>query len=367
MFAVLLSAVCIFSLTACTSIAYYSQATVGHLSLLIQRRPIDTVLQDPALDNEIKAKLREVQKIRDFASNSLSLPDNDSYRSFADIKRQYVVWNVFATPSLSLTPIESCFFVVGCLSYRGYYAESDARAFGDELRAAGHDVYVGGVAAYSTLGWFDDPVLNTMFYWDNRRLAKLIFHELTHQLLYVKNDALFNESFATGFAELGLQRWLQENTAQAPSLGQANSEQTLAALPASPNDEKTRETAFIEMLLDTQEQLKALFSGTLSDQEKLRDKALIFSELRGEYKRFKERFSYSGYDTWMSEDLNNAKISSVVTYHSYDNAFKHLLQQVDNDIDQFITVVKAIAALQAEARHECLVKLTTDQQHRCDI
>ena len=288
---------CLFTLTGCTTIAYYSQATAGHVELLLKRRPISEALSDNTLSDDVKAKLREVQKIRKFATTELSLPDNDSYKSFADIERPYVVWNVFATPELSLIPIESCFFVVGCLSYRGYYAESDAETFAEELRAAGHDVYVGGVAAYSTLGWFDDPVLNTMLYWDNRRLAKLIFHELTHQLVYVKNDALFNESLATSFADIGLQRWLA-----IPAEGVPKNNNTLES-------SKARELDFIQMILVAQRQLETLFASNLNIEKKRHDKKAIFENLLLSYEEFKQKWSgYTGYDDWMKKDLNNAKM-----------------------------------------------------------
>lgn len=327
---------------------------MGHVELLLKRRPITEALSDDTLGPETKEKLRLVQKIRHFASVELKLPDNDSYRSFADIERRYVVWNVFATPALSLIPIESCFFVVGCLSYRGYYDEANAQAFADELRVAGHDVYVGGVAAYSTLGWFDDPVLNTMLYWDDRRLARLIFHELTHQLVYVKNDALFNESLATSFADIGLQRWLlapENNT-----LSQNDSVEL----------DKARELDFIQMILGAQRRLDGLYASESSIEIKRKNKAAIFAELLREYEQFKNKWAgYNGYDDWMLKDLNNAKIASVVTYHSYDKSFQHLLQQVDNELPRFIKQVKAIANLGAKERHACLRELNLDKDFRC--
>ena len=328
---------------------------MGHLSMLSKRQPIEDVLSAPDVPEIVKTKLRLVQEVRRFASSELLLPDNDSYLSYADLKRRFVVWNVFATPALSLQPVESCFVVVGCLSYRGYYKEADARAFAAELRAAGNDVYIGGVAAYSTLGWFDDPVLNTMLYWDDRRLARLIFHELTHQLLYVKNDTLFNESFATNFAEIGLEKWYEQRKPGASNDAQQTAEHDTA-----------REIDFIAMIQRTQQTLATLYASDAGDRKKQEQKTNIFNALQHEYQAFKQRWSgYDGYDDWMTNDLNNAKIASVVTYHSYDDAFKHLLEQSDYELAEFIEKVKSIAALDTERRHKCLETLSIDKEHRC--
>lgn len=349
--AVALGIILLLSMSACVSVSYYSQATVGHLSLLAKRRPIDKVLQDPATSEALKSKLEKILEIRRFATEALSLPDNNSYKSYVDLGRRYVVWNVFATPALSLIPIESCFFIVGCLNYRGYYSESDAMAFAEELRAAGHDVYVGGVAAYSTLGYFNDPVLNTMLVWDDRRTAKLIFHELTHQLLYVKNDTLFNESFATSFADIGLSRWLAHNK----DLGDAD---IISA--------KEREIAFIDMLLTYQQRLEALYSTDQSTAEKLQQKQRIFDELDVAYQQYKKRWSgYAGYDEWMATDLNNAKLSSIATYHSYDMAFQHMLARAQGNLQAFIALVQQVASLEHDLRHACLTELTSDAMHPC--
>ncbi|MEM7467390.1 MAG: aminopeptidase [Pseudomonadota bacterium] len=339
----------------CTSVAYYGQATRGHLSILAQRQSLEDVITDSATPDAVKEKLKLVREIRKFASDSLLLPENNSYQSYVDLKRRYVVWNVFAAPALSLQPIESCFVIVGCLSYRGYYAKEDAEAFAEQLRQDGHDVYLGGVAAYSTLGWFDDPVLNTMLYWDDRRLARLIFHELTHQLLYVKDDAKFNESFATSFAEIGLQRWLINSSA-------AQTEDVNELL----RKDKAREIDFIEILQHTQHRLKDIYASSSPSEDKFRDKQAAFAALLVDYEQFKQRWNgYAGYDDWMTKDLNNAKIASVATYHSYDDAFQHILNNVDNDIARFLNAVRAIAALDQDARHRCLRELTANKDYQC--
>ena len=180
---------------------YYMQAISGHSDLMSRRQPVDEVIADEAVPEEIRVKLALVQEARDFAVTELLLPDNDSYRSYADLERDYVVWNVFAAPEFSLEPVTWCFPVAGCVAYRGYFDEEDARAKAEQMREDGFDVATGGIPAYSTLGRFDDPVLNTMMRWRDTDLVATIFHELAHQVLYVKDDTAFNESFATAVEE----------------------------------------------------------------------------------------------------------------------------------------------------------------------
>ena len=196
-------------LGGCAQIGYYTQAVHGQLSLLDAAKPIDDVLADPGASEQLKSRLAKVKQIRAYAVSELSLPDNRSYTSYADLKRPYVLWNVVATPELSLTPHQWCFPIAGCVDYRGYYHEADAQAFGTELRTEGYDVLVGGVPAYSTLGWFNDPVLSTFFVgYPDAELARMLFHELAHQIVYVKGDSQFNESFATAVEEEGVERWM---------------------------------------------------------------------------------------------------------------------------------------------------------------
>src|SRR6185295_4027488 len=170
-------------------------------------KPIPEVIATTS-DAALKGRLMRAQEIRAFASRELGLPDNRSYTSYADLERPYAVWNVFATPELSLTPRQWCFPVAGCVAYRGYFAEADARAEAARLKAEGDDVWVSGVPAYSTLGYFDDPVLSTFVRWPDVEVARMVFHELAHQVVYVKDDTQFNESFAVAVEEAGVERWL---------------------------------------------------------------------------------------------------------------------------------------------------------------
>ncbi len=195
-------------LSGCSNLAYYSQAIAGHWQLLHQRRPVDEVLADPATPPVLRQRLETARRLRDFASTELALPDNGSYRSYADLQRPYVVMNVFAAPELSLQLREWCFLVVGCVYYRGYFDADTARQFAATLHARGDDVYLAGIPAYSTLSWFDDPLLNTFVNWPTARLAELMFHELAHQRLFVAGDTDFNEAFATAVGHLGTRHWL---------------------------------------------------------------------------------------------------------------------------------------------------------------
>ena len=200
-------------ITGCANLAYYTQAANGQFALLSAARPIDQWLADPATDTGLKDRLAKAQAMRRFAVRELGLPDNASYSSYADVKRPFVLWNVVATPALSMEPKKWCFPVAGCVSYRGYYSKEEAQAYAAELRAEGNDVQVSGVPAYSTLGWFNDPFISTFIHYPDGELARLVFHELAHQVVYAVGDSEFNESFATAVEEAGVQRWLAVHTA----------------------------------------------------------------------------------------------------------------------------------------------------------
>jgi len=325
--------------SGCSTIAYYRQAIGGHLDIMCRRVDVEKVVHDPGTDPELRRQLELVARARGFASETLLLPDNDSYRSYVDIGRPFVVWNVFAAPELSLDPIRSCFLFVGCLSYRGYFDEKAAENAARVLRAEGNDVFVGGVAAYSTLGWFDDPVLNTMLTWGDVRLVEVIFHELAHQLIYVDDDSVFNESFATAVAEFGIQMWLAKEP---------------AALAIYAENE-LRENAFYALLLDFQERLEALYRSDVGDAEKRERKSALYASLVADYEALKLTWAgYTGFDEWMYTDLNNAKIASVATYRNYVPAFRTILKEADHDLERFYAAVRALASESPERRQQCL-------------
>jgi predicted aminopeptidase len=335
------------TLQGCATLAYYLQSANGQMEVLAKRRPIATIIADDRQDPSIREGLRLVEQLRRFAVEELALPDNGSYRSYSDLGRPYVIYNVFATPELSMEPVRSCFPFVGCLDYRGYFSERMARAHAQSQRAKGYDVFVGGVAAYSTLGWFDDPVLNSMLRWDEAHTARFIFHELAHQRLYVKNDTAFNEAFAETVAERGLERWLQMrvDASRADVIRRA----------------ELREEQFIAIVLSAKSELERAYAATWPDTEKRAMKHVTLERLRRNYQQLKLDWGgVSSYDAWIANDLNNAKISAVVTYNDDIPAFRALLQRAAGDMPQFYELAERVGRLSAERRRACIEGLKRD-------
>lgn len=328
-------------LGGCSVLGYYQQGFAGQLDLMRRSQAIESLLAEDSTDPELRRRLQLVLDIRRFAINKLQLPDNGSYLQYADLERPYVVWNVFAAPEFSLEPVKSCFPVVGCLSYRGYFKEDDAREAAAELAAQGNDVYVGGVAAYSTLGWFADPVLNSMLRWNDVRLARLIFHELAHQKLYAEDDSDFNEAFATAVGEIGVERWLSE---------QGREEDIRAWQPY-----RSRQQDFLELVGKTAERLRKLYA-IQADVDAMRAaKAEVLADMRLEYRQLRDgRWAgYDGYDHWF-QTVNNARIAAVSTYHSLVPRFVERYQQSGGDIRAFYADVAQAATLPAMARRRWL-------------
>lgn len=337
---VLLAVVGIFAVASCSNeVRYYAQCVQGHTGILIKRQPIDKILADPAVAPELKDKLALVLQIRDFASDELLLPDNGSYRCYADLGRPSVVWNVVATPEFSLRPRQWCFPVAGCVTYRGYYSRQQAQAQREQLQAQGEDVHLYGVEAYSTLGWFDDPVLNTFIDKPEARLAALIFHELAHQQVYIKGDSAFNEAFAEAVAHEGVARWLRHR----------NLEKELAGWEES----LRRDEQFVALLQEARLRLERLYAAEI-DQDAMRaGKAQVFEEMKRTYARLKDDWgAYGGYDRWFASPLNNARLASVGTYRRQLPAFQVLLRQQGGDLAAFYREVKALGLLPFDARQE---------------
>lgn len=318
------------ALAGCASPLYYAQAVQGEIEILAKRRPIEEVLADPATPPKTKHQLELVLRLREFASRELRLPDNRSYRAYADIERPYVVWNVFAAPELSLEPKKWCFVVAGCVPYRGYFARAAAERFTAALKRKGYDVYVGGVPAYSTLGWFDDPVLNTFIDRPEADLAGLLFHELAHQKLYVSGDSAFNESFATAVQLEGIKRWFRQ------SGDTKEAETTLQKI-------KHREE-FIRLVLRHRALLAGIYASNLNDTEKRAAKAREFEALRHDYAALKAKWNgYAAFDGWFAQDLNNAQLSAIGLYTQYVAAFQRLLAQHGGDLAAFYRAARELA------------------------
>jgi len=322
---------------SCCSGCYLLESAAGQFDLLAKRRPIATVVRDPATSSGLRAQLEEVTSIRDFATRELGLPDNGSYRSYADVHRRYVVWNVVAAPEFSVQPKQWCYPIVGCVAYRGYFVLARAQDFAAKWRQQGFDVSVDGVAAYSTLGHFDDPIINTMLGWSDVELAGIIFHELTHQLLYVPGDAAFNEALATTVEEAGVRRWLLERGRD------ADLEVHIA--------EEEHEMQVIELLRGTRAELSALYSSGLDQQVMREHKLQIFARLRAAYAAASAPWGpHPPYESWFTGQLNNANLASIATYYDCVPGFARELAAVHGDFRQFFGRVRALAALDQATR-----------------
>ena len=334
----------ILSTQGCSNISYYAQSVAGGYEVLANREPITEVLQDPDVAPSLKEKLRVVLQIRDFASRELDLPDNDSYRTYVDLKRPYAVWNVFAAPEFSMQLKEWCFLFVGCVRYRGYFDEQDAQQYANGLRDRGFDVYVPGIAAYSTIGWFDDPMMNTIISRDEIRLAGLIFHELSHQVVFIKGDTAFNEGFAVTVELEGVKRWLDDK----------GSPQLLAKY----QQRKARHKQFVALVNKTRDRLEQLYATDAAPDEMRQQKKQIIEDMQREYQQLKISWDgFAGYDRWFSKPINNAQIAAVTTYRDYVPAFQQLLAEHDHDMAAFYQAVKQLGELSAEQRKQTIQKL----------
>ena len=338
-------------LGACTTGAYLWQATTGHLQVLAASRNINEVVALPDTNDKLRRQLEYVQHIRDYSIRSLSLPDNKSYTAYAELNRPYVVWNVIAAPVDSLNLKTWCFPFTGCISYKGFYREADAIALGNQLRTEGLDVAVLGVPAYSTLGFTPDPVLSTFINYPVGELARLIFHELAHQVIYIADDTMFNESFATAVEELGVQAWL----------AQPGNEE----LRIQYETFDRRRVAFRAMLAKAQADLKTLYAnrGELPDDDVLLAKNQRFEALRQEYELLKKSWGgWSGYDRFMAEDLNNAKLGVSGLYTFHVPAFKALFERCGSRYPVFYEAVQWLGEQPAEQRESMLGDLAAGRQ-----
>lgn len=338
-------------LGACSTGAYLWQASKGHLQVLAVAQPIDEVLASPQSSDKIRGQLEHVQRIRAYSIERLALPDNKSYTTYADLNRPYVVWNVIASPRDSLDLKTWCFPFTGCISYKGFYNEADAVALGEQLRAEGWDVAVMGVPAYSTLGFTPDPVLSTFINYPVGELARLIFHELAHQVIYIADDTMFNESFATAVEELGVQAWLSQ---------QGNEE-----LKVQYETFDQRRVAFRAMLAKAQADLKVLYSsrGDQSEADVLQAKKQRIDALRDEYALLKKSWNgWSGYDRFMAEDLNNAKLGVSGLYTFHVPAFKALFAQCESSFPAFYEAVETLGAKPVALRETMLSELAAGRR-----
>jgi predicted aminopeptidase len=303
-------------LAGCESIAYYRQAIGGQLEIMGAARPVQAWLADPATPPELRARLEAARRIREFASRNLALPDNRSYTSYAELGRPFAVWNVFAAPQYSVAPKQECFPFTGCVSYRGFFSEDDARRHAARLREQGYDVYVSGVPAYSTLGWFDDPLLSTFIRYPDAQLARLVFHELAHQLVYARDDTTFNESFAVAVEHEGVRRWLQAE-------GRPADLQAFEALQA-------RRQQFAQRVKEARTRLSAAYQEGLPVDAMKQRKAQEFEALHNEYPNI------------VPAEPNNAFLVSVALYTELVPEFEQLLRE-SGSLEAFYAQVRDLA------------------------
>ncbi len=328
-------------LGGCSTLDYYAHLGQGQWQLLQARQPVARLLADPATEPQLARRLALAQQARDFASARLQLPDNRSYRLYADLGRPFVVWNLFATPEFSLEPELHCFPIAGCVAYRGYYQLGRARGAAALLRQQGLDTHIGGVEAYSTLGWFDDPLLNTMLRWDDERLVAVIFHELAHQQYYLAGDTAFNESFATFVEREGLRQWHA-------SRGEAHVD-----------DGDRQRQQFLALVLASRERLQRLYASELDAVAMRVAKQAEFERLRREYRALRQhQWDGNGrYDAWIEAPLNNAKLLPFGLYDQWVPAFAALFEQTNGDWAAFYRAVAALGRLQPAERRAVLDRL----------
>jgi predicted aminopeptidase len=312
------------TLAGCETLAYYGQAARGQLAIGAAARPVAQVLADPAVPPALKARLRAASEVRDYATRALALPASGAFRSYAALERPYALWNVVAAPEFALEPVQSCFPIAGCVAYRGYFARDAAERHAATRRAAGYDVVVYGVPAYSTLGWFDDPLLSSFIDYPDAELARLLFHELAHQVVYVKDDSTFNESFAVVVEREGLRRWLRDTGRAAPDARRPEFERLMAGLRA---------------------QLQALYAMPLAPEEMRRRKRAALEALRPWLARMRG---------FASTEPSNAVLASFATYTQKVPAFERLLAEAGGDLERFYARVRSLARLPRAERDAAL-------------
>jgi predicted aminopeptidase len=335
-------------IAGCSNFGYYMQSVDGQMKMMRARQPITNVIANPATPPVLRSKLERVLAIRDFASRELQLPDNLSYRSYADLRRPFVVWNVFATAEFSVEPRQWCFPVAGCVGYRGYFTQAEAEAFARELHGQGLDAFVSGVPAYSTLGWFDDPVLNTFINYPEHELARLIFHELAHQLVYVKHDSEFNESFAATVESEGVRRWIARHGDD--------------KMRADFERAQQRRAQFTALVLKYRRELGSLYRTQLAPEAMRERKSGTFAALKQDYQRLKTEWGgFTGYDRFF-DNAGNAHLASVAIYHALVPQFQRLLAKHNGDLAAFYAEVKVLAALGREERASRLGAVASARQ-----
>jgi predicted aminopeptidase len=319
------------ALCGCETLAYYGQAAGGQLAIAARARPVAQVLEDPAASAQLKDRLRAASALRAYAARTLGLPEGGAYRAYAELDRPYALWNVVAAPEFSLDPVQSCFPVAGCVAYRGYFDREGALRYAAEQRAAGYDVLVYGVPAYSTLGWFDDLLLSTFIGHADTELARLLFHELAHRVAYVQDDTTFNESFAVVVERQGLRRWLRDAGGEGDALRVAEAQ--------------ARRGEFERVMEEARARLRALYAQRLAAEETRRRKREALAPLVPWLARL------PGFE---GAEPNNALVAAYATYAEKVPAFERMLAEAGGDLPRFYARVRELARLPRAERDAAL-------------
>jgi predicted aminopeptidase len=336
-------------LSGCQAVSYYKQAIRGQYQIFAHRERIEKLIASTNTPAALKEKFRLVMDLRRFAEKELKLPVDGHYNRYVDVKRRFVVWNVHGAKEFSLEPKSWWYPIVGRLKYRGFFSEPQAKRYAKTLEEQGLDVYVSGVEAYSTLGWFKDPLLNTFIHHDEIELADILFHELAHQRVFATGDTDFNEAFATAAAEEGVRRWFNDK----PALLEVYRVQ------------QAREEDFVGLVLGARERLKIIYGRTNEAPAALRHQKLeAIEELRRAYEQVKqERWGgYAGYDGWFRRPINNAQLNTIATYHHFVPAFRELLLKKGGDLEKFYREVEALSKMPKKERHRKLL-LQAPEKH----
>jgi predicted aminopeptidase len=358
-------AVIVVAVSGCQTISFYSQAIKGQYQIFAHEKKIDELVASPDTPDRLKQRLELLRSLRTFAGQDLKLPVDGHYKKYADLHRPYVVWNVEAAPEFSLEPKSWWYPMLGRLDYRGYFSKPGANKYGTALRKKGYDVYVGGVEAYSTLGWFKDPILNTFVFDPDADLAEIIFHELGHQRVFARGDTDFNEAFATTVGQEGARRWLQKK----------DDKVALEKYAAG----RHRTSDFVHLIARTREKLEKLYGDERNAEGKLkaskkpiadveemrRAKAAIYAQLQADYKALKE--SWGGnkeYDEWFAREINNAKLNSVAAYYDLVPGFERLLALNGGDLEKFYKEAERLSKMNKKERHQSLETLANSADQR---
>lgn len=330
-------------LPGCETLGYYAQAVGGQFSLLSLARPVEQWLDEPETPATLRAKLRTALAIREFASRELGLPDNASYRRYADLGRPFAVWNVVAAAEFSTKALQSCFPVAGCVTYRGFFSLDGAERHAERLKQAGSDVHVYGVPAYSTLGWFDDPLLSTFIRYPDTELARLVFHELAHQVVYARDDTPFNESFAVAVEGAGVRRWLAAGGRDAELAGFVEAQR--------------RRRDFIALIEAARERLDRVYALPLPPEAMRERKRAEFDVLLRDYAALRQGWGgYAGYDRFIRTP-NNALLASMAAYTEHVPAFERMLAAEGGDLTRFYARVRELKALGKNERERRLAAM----------